>query len=336
MNAATRPAFLITIDTEGDNLWSRPRQITARNAGYLPRFQQLCERFGFKPVYLTNYEMAVSPELRQFAHAALRRGTAEIGMHLHAWNSPPLVPLTDDDYHHQPYLMEYPEGLMAEKAAYMTRLLETEFGAAMRSHRAGRWGMSPAYARILAEQGYRVDCSVTPGVSWQESLGDPKGSGGPDYRAFPSGAYRMDLRDISRPGASPLWQLPMTIDSLGPAAAARVAGALSPRSWPRRALGRLFPPAVWLRPRGGNLGEMLRLLRRARSQRRPYVEFMLHSSEFMPGGSPTFATAEAIENLYRDLEKLFAAAAPFFRGATLGEYAATLPAKQKLEPDGQS
>ena len=60
---------------------------------------------------------------------------------------------------------------------------------------------------------------------------------------------------------------------------------------------------------------------------------MLHSSEFMPGGSPSFPTAEAIEKLYRDMEKLFAAAAPFFRGATLTEYAAAL---EKCGPRGES
>jgi hypothetical protein len=34
--------FIITIDTEGDNLWACPRHITTRNAAYLPRFQSLC------------------------------------------------------------------------------------------------------------------------------------------------------------------------------------------------------------------------------------------------------------------------------------------------------
>ncbi|MCK8225370.1 deacetylase, partial [Erwinia amylovora] len=36
-----------------------------------------------------------------------------------------------------------------------------------------------------------------------------------------------------------------------------------------------------------------------------YVEFMLHSSEFMPGGSPTFKKEADIEVLYNDLEQLF-------------------------------
>src|SRR5512144_2975448 len=51
---AGSPSFLITIDTEGDNLWSRPREITTGNARYLPRFQALCEKYGLKPTYLTN------------------------------------------------------------------------------------------------------------------------------------------------------------------------------------------------------------------------------------------------------------------------------------------
>jgi hypothetical protein len=28
----------------------------------------------------------------------IARGTAEVGMHLHAWNSPPTEPLTADDW----------------------------------------------------------------------------------------------------------------------------------------------------------------------------------------------------------------------------------------------
>ena len=51
--------FIITVDTEGDNLWGYKEgdTITTNNALYIPRFQELCENYGFKPVYLTNYEM---------------------------------------------------------------------------------------------------------------------------------------------------------------------------------------------------------------------------------------------------------------------------------------
>ena len=94
----TPPALLLTIDTEGDNMWARPREITTRNARRLPRFQGLCERHGLKPTYLTNYEMATDPAFVDFGRDVLARGTGEIGMHLHAWHSPPFdPPLSADD-----------------------------------------------------------------------------------------------------------------------------------------------------------------------------------------------------------------------------------------------
>ena len=93
-----KPAFLITIDTEGDNLWRNRRTITTRNTLFLPRFQALCEKYGFKPTWLTNYEMASDPAYVEFARDVIARGQGEVGMHLHAWNSPPEAPLTDDDW----------------------------------------------------------------------------------------------------------------------------------------------------------------------------------------------------------------------------------------------
>ena len=53
-----KPAFIITLDTEGDNLWESGPVITTQNTRFLPRFQALCEKYSFKPVWLTNYEMA--------------------------------------------------------------------------------------------------------------------------------------------------------------------------------------------------------------------------------------------------------------------------------------
>jgi hypothetical protein len=314
-----RPSFLITIDTEGDNIWAGPREITTRNAAFLPRFQTLCEAHSLKPTYLTNYEMAVSPVFQEFARDTLRRGTAEIGMHLHAWNSPPITPLTPDDYRYQPYLIDYPEPVIQDKVNFMTDLLEETFEVKMVSHRAGRWSMNSVYARILAERGYLVDCSVTPHVTWARVPGDPAGQGGTDFSRFPEDAYWLDLQDISRPGDSSLLEVPMTImPASGPTA--RI-GELMPRgTLPSRVWNRLFPPRQWLQPNGRNGWAMLRILERALHERRRYAEFTLHSSEFMPGGSPTFRTTKSIEDLYRDMEQLFARAAQSFAGATLAEF----------------
>ena len=52
-----------------------------------------------------------------------------------------------------------------------------------------------------------------------------------------------------------------------------------------------------------------------------YIMFMLHSSEMMPGGSPTFRTSESIEKMYLDIEEVFRFASRSFEGSTLLEYA---------------
>jgi hypothetical protein len=317
--AAAKPFFIVTVDTEGDDLWARPREITTRNASYLPRFQSLCESYGLRPTYLTNYEMAVSPVFQEFGREMLGRDAAEIGMHLHAWNSPPLVPLTDDDFHHVPYLAEYPEPVIREKVRFMTGLLEETFGVDMVSHRAGRWMLSETYARILVEQGYRVDCSVTPHVSWRPNRGDPRGEGGSDYTLFPETAYFLDLQDISRPGDSPLLEIPLTVLSRRRPLCRLLPSAVRSASFPRRVMGRLLPTRPLI-PSRENGKDMLAILDGVVRRKRPYAELAIHSSELMPGGSPTFRTEEEIESLYRDLEALFTVASRSFTGGTLAEY----------------
>ncbi|WFQ78891.1 polysaccharide deacetylase family protein [Xenorhabdus sp. SF857] len=309
------PAFIITIDTEGDDLWQNSGQISTKNTHYLPRFQNLCERFGFKPVWLTNYEMAMNGSYIEFAKDVIARNTGEIGMHLHAWNSPPIVPLTDDDMHYKPYLIEYPKDQIKAKVDLMTHLLEDKLQTKMLSHRAGRWAFNEYYAQLLVEYGYHVDCSVTPKVNWNFTKGDPNGNGGTDYSRFPDHAYFMDLQDISKEGHSPLLQVPMSIQYKHSAVMNFIKQKYD------RLRGKQRSPSVnWLRPKGENLAQMKTVVQQTLSNGSDYVEFMLHSSEFMPGGSPTFKSEEQIEQLYQDLEGLFEFLKPLVQGMTLAEY----------------
>ena len=325
LHTTGKTAFLITIDTEGDNLWVNKRTITTRNAAFLARFQHLCDSYGLQPTYLTNYEMACSPAFQDFGREVIARGRGEIGMHLHAWNTPPLRPLTSDDLLYQPFLIEYAEPAMKDKVSTMTDLLMNVFQVPMISHRAGRWAMNETYARILVGHGYRVDCSVTPLVSWRTTRGDPAQCGGPDYSEFPPSAYFLDVDDISRPGDSPLLELPMTIVPSSRFAMSRalrraVPGPLQRTSLVSRALNRFFPVVHWLRPSGRNLDALVGIVTRAAQERWSYVEFMLHSSELMPGGSPTFPCERDVERLYEDLEMLFGLAQRACTPLTLAAY----------------
>ncbi|MEI6027436.1 MAG: deacetylase [Betaproteobacteria bacterium] len=315
------PAFLVTIDTEGDDLWGRPRAITTRNARHVQRFQRLCESFGLRPTWLTNYEMARCPDFLAFGRDLVRRGAGEIGMHLHAWNSPPLQPLTPDDLTAQPFLTEYPAEVVEAKISYMARLLRDRFECEIVSHRGGRWAFDATCARSLVRHGIRVDCSVTPDVRWVRTPIGAEAPGRPavvDYRGFPTRPYVVDLSQPHRAGESSLLEVPMTVV---PSTLYR----LLPRAYAvplvRRWSWALQPTHHWLYPDGGNLQAMLGIVRRAVAQRWPHLEMVLHSSELMPGGSPSFADGRSIEALYRDLRVLFRSVSAHFRGMTLAEFA---------------
>ena len=310
-----KPAFIITIDTEGDNLWQNHQEITTENTHFLPRFQQLCEKYAFRPTWLTNYEMAMDPAYIEFARDVIARDAGEIGMHLHAWNNPPEYDLTGDDWRYKPYLIEYPAAAIREKVHLMTKLLEDRLQVKMLSHRAGRWAFNEYYAQLLIELGYQVDCSVTPRVNWQFSPGDPQGNGGTDYRHFPDRAYFIDPDDISRRGHSGLLEVPMSIQYKH----SPIVNSLK-QGWDRLRGKSRSPSVNWLRPSGGNLAKMIGVVDKTLATGSNYVEFMLHSSEFMPGGSPTFVTAADIERLYEELEQLFAYIESRCCGMTLAEY----------------
>lgn len=293
--------FIITIDTEGDNLWQWKigDQITTENAKYIPRFQKLCEKYNFPPVYLTNYEMANDDFFVDYLSKKLRKGHCEIGMHLHAWNTPPIyaLPVRTDCQSGAPYLIEYPFEIMEAKIKTMTTLLEIRFGEKPVSHRAGRWATNDTYMRLLEEYGYLIDCSVTPGLDLSKlSPGQTPYFSGPDYSTFPHELYPVIYED------SALMEYPVTI--------LKTRQFLMPdkktaRGWARAFKRSIIGQSLWLRPNGNNTDAMLYLLSSVAKSDRRYVMFMLHSSELMPGGSPTFLTQDSIEHLYKQMNVVF-------------------------------
>jgi hypothetical protein len=161
----------------------------------------------------------------------------------------------------------------------------------------------------LIEQGYCVDCSVTPHVSWKTTLGDPNGAGGTDFSEYPESAYLIENK---------LLELPMTIINHN---RSQLINKLSELPRIGRFIRHKFPQRTWLRPNRRNLKAMLKLVKQATAEKRPYIEFMIHSSELMPGGSPNFVNESQIEKLYEDMERLFAIIQQKgFVGMTLKDY----------------
>ena len=312
-----KPFFLITIDTEGDDLWSRPKNISTKNANFIPRFQNLCESYGFKPTYLTNYEMACSDVFKELGIDIISKNTGEIGMHLHAWNNPPIKPLTKNDSYYQPYLIEYPENIINEKIKVITDLLEDTFNKKMISHRAGRWAFNDVYAKLLFDHGYKIDCSVTPLRSWENTLGDPKGCGGSDYIFYPDMPYWVGKNIVEKDHA--ILEIPVTIMSRYNI----INNLLNSPFFMRKAIisiikKRISP--IWFRPNGNNLDKMKNIIKYKIKHNADYIMLVLHSSELMPSGSPTFKNEKDIENLFSHLNVIFSYSQDLFQAGTLSDY----------------
>lgn len=314
--------FIITIDTEGDNIWHRVttpsgmREIKVENAKYIARFQTLCEKYQFMPTYLVNYEMASAEPFVSQAKEWLSDAKCEIGMHMHAWNTPPICDLPYNSSGHNPFAGEYSHDILWKKLQTITKTIEENFHVKPTSHRGGRWYIDSWYIRALLKLGYKVDCSVTPGVSWSKTIGNRMY--GPDYSHFPANAYFMDGKYLNKAVQSAdasyaVLQIPPTI----------IARPLQDRirkiSKTPLDVKKIFKEKIWLRPNALNLREMLYIVEHTRD--RDYIEFMLHSSELMPGGSPTFRTKQSIEKLYRDLDILFSEIEKSRQGITISRYA---------------
>lgn len=294
--------FIITIDTEGDNLWNvkdterKIRNITNKNGLYIERFQELCEKYGFIPSYLTNYEMSQSELFVDMAKKGLNNKTLEIGMHMHAWNSPPYYKLEFQKNGNNAYLGEYPHKIIKEKLKFLTETLEDTFSVKMTSHRGGRWFLNDYILKCLEELGYLTDCTVSPGVSWNDNVGYTKHSKGRNWSRFEDKVFYLQYKNILK-GKSNILEIPATI----------------------REKEKNYK--VWMRPNGKNLKDLLWLTDEVYNTSGNYLEFMLHSSELMPGGSPTFKTKKDIERLYHDLEILFQHIKSKFVGIGLTDFA---------------
>lgn len=309
--------FIITIDTEGDNLWKQGDVITTHNAKFINRFQELCEKFNFVPTYLTNYEMALDQEFVEYIKSKVKEKKCEVGMHLHAWNNPPIVNPPKGNGPGRPYLIEYPVDVMKQKIEFITEFLHKQFECEIRSHRAGRWAIDENYIKLLKEHGYIVDCSVTPFINWKRSCGYDEKFRGVNFDKFPCNAYEMSFENIRKTGKSGFYEVPMTIIRDVPFQLRRT-------FYENMKSVSKFMKGYnnhWLRPDGSNLKSMLEVVNVKSKSSCDYIEFMIHSSEFMPAGSPTFDTEEKIEKLYEDLNTLFERISLDYEGIGLTDYA---------------
>jgi hypothetical protein len=122
--------FILTIDTEGDNQWDHGRELTTENIKFVPRFQDLCDKYLIKPTYLVTSEVCEDPFAREIFSDYLLKDKAEIGAHLHSWTTPPYEDKEGyrfNDPNHA-FANELPDDLLSRKIKNLTDQIESSFG----------------------------------------------------------------------------------------------------------------------------------------------------------------------------------------------------------------
>jgi hypothetical protein len=276
----TLTGLIVTIDTEPD--LPRRRQSTRSSFRNIPELRRLQERIpDIKLTLLITQSVLEDPaSLREIERLRADFG-CEIGAHLHPEDTPPF--LSDEPQRRETSLMRLPFELRAEKLRTLVSALQTHFSRPT-SYRAGRWQLSPEDFGMLSEQGFLVESSVTPYVSWQLEHG-------PDFSVFGPEPYPVN--------GTGLWEVPVTIGlnrGLFLARRGLVRSYLRHFSHPANNLrfpldrlwawGRPISP-VWLRPTYTPLGALKRLGRSTlRRYTEPVLNMMFHSNELVVGGRP--------------------------------------------------
>ncbi|MGL6075991.1 MAG: hypothetical protein ACRC8S_17680 [Fimbriiglobus sp.] len=319
--------YCVTVDTEEEWQWDQgyfTGPASVKNIQRLPSFQNRCESSGAALAYFTNYAVLNQLESRAVMQSLAQRPRTEIGLHIHPWNTPPLVdaervPASESFLHHLPWPIQ--------KAK-----LDTMISIFSASHfqptcfRGGRYSTSPQIQDFLSQHGLWVDGSVLPGNTWPEP-------GAPDYRNRDFYPRRILLETEPR---RVVWELPLTF---GNTCLDQHRGARW-LHYAKTKIGRMLHLTAildrlqlvsqcWLNFENSHGQRMMPFLDVLRLLRPPCVIFTLHSSSLLPNGSPYNRTEQDVQQMLDRISRTLdlIRSWPEFRPATITEIATALEAK---------
>ncbi len=294
----SEPLYLvITIDVEEEGLFSGqyPRAgAGVANVAELRRLTFIPREFGFPLTLLLTYPVAKDPAARQTLLAWRREHHAEIGVHLHPWNTPPFVDLPEPEPVPTAGL---PLNLVADKLGTLVNCITENFPEPPRAFRMGRFDWSPGLLELLPRFGLTVDTSMVPLTIR-----------GPGLQNFQAPTDPFWLEGPASPGGG-LLEAPVTMAPVWAASAravVRLAGLL-PGNLGEALLSRYrFVGAAGVHPAWFPLLSMRLAASLHRRRRGRVINLFLHSTELFPGGSPDFPDEAAVSRLVAKLRDFLA------------------------------
>jgi hypothetical protein len=293
----------MTVDTEEEWDWDAgwpTSEPSVSNIDELPKFHEICQRYGVAPTYFTNHAVLANARSRDTLLHMVERGHAEVGMHIHPWNTPPIVD-SDQVTARETFLHNLPQNLIEAKLAAVVEKFH-EYGLFPTSFRGGRYSSDDLIQNYLRDRGMLVDASVVPYTRWKDD-------GAPDYRRRGNRPVRLPPRHA---GDAPFWQVPLTLAySRRPPALWRWCYE-KVETTPLRHL-RLIGIAerlgvvqrMWLNFEYESGATMLSFLHKLRPMRLETICMTIHSSSMVPGKSPFVRTPEEQKRMYAGMELVF-------------------------------
>lgn len=287
--------FLVTVDTEEEFDWNAPLSRDLHSVVTIPAlrtFQTFCEGFGVVPVYLVDYPIAQSPLASEAIGDAVSAGRAEVGVQLHPWVSPPFL---EDVSEINSYAGNLPVELEREKFARLHNAIVARFGTTPLIYRAGRYGLGPSTAEMLADHGLTIDTSV-------RARFDYSGTGGPSYRDHPLRPYWIDR-------TRNLLELPLTTVFWGPLR--QLGSMIYPHLWRAPAARGMLSKTsllerIPLTPEGTTADEAIRGIDVALDEGLPVLVLSFHSPSLAPGFTPYVRNEAELARLYDWWRTVFA------------------------------
>ena len=283
-----QPQMLITVDTvecfDWSDVTSATHHLSAIEDFYA--FQSLCNKWGVRPLYLLTHPLLCDDETATYMRSLKDDGMADFGIHLHAWNTPPLA---DHTMPSESYQMNLPRALYRDKLRSLSQAFFKVFGEEPIAHRAGRYGVDASSLRLLTESGIRFDFSPCPGF-------DFRNDDGPDFRRARRHPYDVETTHGTLHVTPLSTNRVVTHTSSFVPETANLALVNVSRT--------LLKPAR-LSPEGLSLKEMKALTRSLSKSETPHLTFTLHSSSLTIGGSPYSQTREDRDDVLQKCRDFF-------------------------------
>lgn len=284
--------LVITIDVEEEGLFSgkyprTPPGVT--NVAQLRRLEFITREFGVPLTLLVTYRVAQNPAAQEVLNYFREHYRAEIGAHLHPWNTPPFQKLSDSEPVRSNRI---PLSLMQAKFESLIEILHGELSVSPSSFRMGRFDMSAQVASLLPRYGLKVDSSMVP---FRQEYSDG------EYFLIPSDPFFLN---ISGNKSYPLLETPLTIVPVWAGLPRLIShfSTMLPDTWGNLVkIGFPYVSAAGIQPVWFPLLSMQEAVRWHRRQGGRVLTMFLHSSELQAGASPCFPTELAVTQLIKKI-----------------------------------